>query len=188
MPKQEVKSMATNTKPNLLTQQQTGRRLAKKRNCKRKKDGGITLTESVVTVGILAILGSISTPSLINQLHKSRQGEAKTYLSQVITQVSAYNDEFGLLASGWGDLDEISTIMTNAGRAKGESFSSIDLPSNNYKLSGTRTENKYTFTATPKAEATRNFNVIGCSNVATGASQVISGNSEESASIGDLKC
>lgn len=141
-----------------------------------------------MSVAIIGILASVSTPSLISQLQRGRQGEAETLIAQLITQASAYNDEYGIAASSWKELDEVATIPTKDGAASTENFAEITTPSGNYSISTTQSRNKYTFIAKPKDPNASNYNVIGCSNVATGASQIISGNSKAAASTGDLKC
>ena len=147
-----------------------------------------TLPELLVTVSILGILGSITTPALLRQLERGRQGEAETLISQLITQTSAFNDEFGKAAESWRDLDAIATISASDGTADSSDFKAITTSSGNYSISITKSENNYTFAATPKGNDSSTYNVIGCSNIATGASQIISGDSQAAASAGDLKC
>jgi len=154
----------------------------------QQKETGFSLTELLAVTVILGTLASIATPSYIKQLQKGKQGEAETLISQLITQASAFNDEYGIAPTSWKDLDEIATIPTDDGAASAADFSKITTPSGNYSISTTHSNNKYTFIATPKDTNSSNYNVIGCSNVATGASQIISGNSQEAASTGDLKC
>ena len=154
----------------------------------KSRNIGFTLVELMTTVLILGTLSAISIPSLIVQLYKGRQSEAETLISQLITQASAYNDEFGKAPENWSDLDEIATVPTKDGAASTADFADITTPSGNYSISTTQSNNKYTFIAKPKDINASKYNVVGCSNVATGASQIISGNSQAAASTGDLKC
>ena len=129
-------------------------------------------------------------------------------------QAQAHNDEFGTPAEGWSDLDKIATLMTSDGPATGGSFSAIELPTCDYQLWGKRDGNDYLFVATKKdvlgspvpivpikPEPDKNgdiitapenagdeFNVVGCLNVATGASDIKGGNGSELAYVDDLTC
>ena len=154
----------------------------------QSKASGFSLTELLATVSILGILSSVATPALLRQLDKGRQGEAETLISQLTTQVSAFNDEYGKAPESWGDLDEIATIPAENGAANNADFSAFTTPSGNYSITTSKSNNKYTFIATPKDPNASKYNVVGCSNVATGASQIISGNSQAAASTGNLKC
>ena len=149
---------------------------------------GFTLTELLMSVTILGILASITTPSLLSSLQRGKQSEAETLISQLITQTSAFNDEFGKAPESLSDLDEIATIPTEDGTANSANFSAFTTPSGNYSISTTKANNNYTFVATAKDPNASRYNVIGCSNVATGASQIISGSSQAAASTSDLKC
>jgi prepilin-type N-terminal cleavage/methylation domain-containing protein len=155
---------------------------------RRISTAGFTLPELLITVSILGILSSVATPAMLKQLDKSRQGEAETLISQLMTQASAFNDEFGKAAESWSDLDEIATITTKDGTANEANFSAITTSSGNYSIATTKTNNSYVFVATPKDTGSAKYNVIGCMNVATGASQVISGGNQGAANTSELKC
>ena len=161
---------------------------ASTRTVHQKANKGFSLVELMTAITIIGILSAISTPSLISQLLQGRQSEAETLIAQLITQASAYNDEYGIAPSSWKDLDEVATIPTRDGAASTENFAAITTPSGNYSISTTQSNNKYTFIATPKDTNAAKYNVVGCSNVATGASQIISGDSQAAASTGNLKC
>jgi type IV pilus assembly protein PilA len=149
---------------------------------------GFSLPEVLVTVSILGILSSVATPAMLTQLDRSRQGEAETLISQLMTQASAFNDEFGKAAESWSDLDEIATISTKDGTANEANFGAITSSSGNYSITTTKTNNSYIFVATPEDTGSVKYNVIGCMNVATGASQVISGGNQGAANTSELKC
>ena len=175
---------------------------------------GFSLTELLVAMSIVGILSSIALPSYTNQLSKRCQGDPKSVISQSMMQAQAYNDEFGTPAKGWSDLDKIATLMTSDGPATGGSFFPIELPTCDYQLWGKRDGNDYLFVATKKdvlgtpvplvpikPEPDENgdiitapenvgdeFNVVGCLNVATGASDIKGGNGSELAYVDDLTC
>ena len=150
--------------------------------CKKSVTKGFTLVELLITVSIIGVLAAISIPNVINQLHRAKQKEAEATISQIITQVAAYSDEFGEKAEGWNDLDDVATIMTETGPAEGSNFGKIILPGKNYELVGTNhANNEYTFTATPVDTSLSKYNVIACVNIATGASDTRSGNGSSAA-------
>ena len=153
-----------------------------------KSEKGATLTELIITTAMVATLGSMGMPPLINQLNRGKQSEAETIIAQLITQVSAFDDEFGKAPESWSDLDEIAKVPMDGGASPAQDFSNITTPSGNYEISTSRSNNKYTFIATSKDNKLSKRNVVGCSNIATGASQIISGNGQVAASASNLKC
>ena len=181
---------------------------------KKKLNSGFSLPELLASISIIGILSSVALPSYTNVLNKRCQGDPKSIISQAMIQAQAYNDEFGTPAQSWSDLDKIATLMTSDGPATGNSFSPIELPTCDYKLWAKQENNDYLFVATKKdvigtstpgmpikpepddngefVTAAENvgdeFNVVGCLNVATGASDIKGGNGSELAYVDDLTC
>ena len=172
----------------------------KKPSC---SDSGFSLTEALVASSLVGILASIAIPGYIGQKNSSCQSYPESIISQAMSQAQAYNDEYASLAKSWNDLDKISTIMTSSGAARGEDLNWIKLPKCNYKLMGGLAGNEYTFIAAqsgafipPEEQEDNNeidnlknkYNVVGCVNVATGASDIRSGNGETAVSTSSLNC
>ena len=179
-----------------------------------KASSGFSLPEVLAAVTIVGTLSSVAIPSYVKQLERSCQGDPESIISQSMMQAQAYNDEFGTPAKGWSDLDKIATLMTSDGPATGSSFFPIELPTCDYKLWAKQENNDYLFVATKKdivgtstpgmpikpepdengefITAAENvgdeFNVVGCLNVATGASDIKGGNGSELAYVDDLTC
>ena len=175
---------------------------------------GFTLIEMLTTVSIVGILAAISLPNYFKQLSKGCQSTPESIINQVMMQAQAYNDEFGNPASGWSDLDKIATLMTADGPAIGSTFQPIPLQTCGYYLWGKQTGNDYLFVATNKnvigiptplapskpeedengdlviepSHSDDDFNVLGCLNVATGASDIKRGNGSTLAYVDDLTC
>ena len=124
----------------------------------------------------LGILSSNALPNYMNQMRRTRQRETETIVSQVMIQVAAHSDEYGVNAQGWDNLDDIAAVMTDTGTASGETFSTITLPGGNYTLDVVEQKvNTYEVTATPTDNNSKGFNVLGCINVSTGASNIQAG-------------
>ena len=179
-----------------------------------KASSGFSLPEVLAAVTIVGTLSSVAIPGYVKQLERSCQGDPKSIISQAMMQAQAYNDEFGTPAKGWSDLDKIATLMTSDGPATGSSFFPIELPTCDYKLWAKQEDNDYLFVATKKdvigfptpgvpikpepddngefITAAENvgdeFNVVGCLNVATGASDIKGGDGSELAYVDDLTC
>ncbi len=175
---------------------------------------GFTLPELLTAISIAGILGSVALPKFVKQLDRGCQGEPESIINQVMMQAQAYNDEFGNPASGWSDLDKIATLMTKDGPALGDSFQPIPLQTCDYNLWGKQDGNNYLFAVTKKnvigtpspifpfkpepdengdivmreSDSGDEFNVLGCLNVATGASDIKRGNGSELAYVDDLTC
>ena len=184
------------------------------KNPENQFNSGFSLTELLASISIIGILSAVALPSYTNQLSKRCQGDPKSIISQAMMQAQAYNDEFGTPATGWSDLDKIATLMTSDGPATGNSFFPIELPTCEYKLWAKQEDNDYLFVATKKdvvgtpapllpikpepddngefITAADNvgdeFNVVGCLNVATGASDIKGGNGSQLAYVDDLTC
>ena len=62
---------------------------------------GFSLTEILVSVGILGILTSISMPTFFEEANKSRQKEAQSIVATIPTIISAYIDATGELPTQW---------------------------------------------------------------------------------------
>ena len=179
-----------------------------------KASSGFSLPEVLAAVTIVGALSSVAIPSYVNQLSRTCQGDPESIINQAMMQAQAYNDEFGTPATGWSDLDKIATLMTSDGPATGNSFFPIELPTCDYKLWAKQENNDYLFVATKKdvigtptpgmpikpepdengefITAAENvgdeFNVVGCLNVATGASDIKGGNGSALAYVDDLTC
>ena len=168
-----------------------------------KNQSGFTLTEMLTTVVILGGLSSIAIPTYLDHRTASCQSYPKSIISQAMSQAQAFNDEYATAAESWSDLDKIATIMTKTGPASGGDLSWIELPNCKYKLMGERKGNEYTFIATQSGafippeeqednneiDSTKNkYNIAGCINIATGASDIRSGNGKTAVSTSSLSC
>ena len=177
--------------------------LAIKGQTLEKTKEGFTLTEVLATTTIICGLCSIAIPTYINQKTLSCQSYPESVIEQAMSQAQAHQDEYASLAEGWSDLDKIATIMTSSGPALGSDLSWIELPNCGYRLMGEREGNEYTFIAAqsgafiPLEEQEDNneidnlrnkYNVVGCVNIATGASDIRSGNGETAVETSSLTC
>ena len=166
-------------------------------------DPAFSLTEMLVTSSLIGMIASIAVPGYIGQKNSSCQNYPESIIEQAMSQAQAHQDEYASLAAGWSDLDKIATIMTKSGPAIGDDLSWIELPNCDYRLMGERDGNEYTFIAAqsgsfiPPEEQDNNneinalknkYNVVGCVNVATGASDIQSGTGETAVSTSSLSC
>lgn len=161
------------------------------------KNGGFSLVELLVAVVIVGILGAVALPQYFNQVQKTRQNEAATQLSQVQTTIAAFVDEMGLLPTSWRDLDKITPLMTPTGPANKKSFGLISMASagctkavnsNCYQVSASETDQVFTLEAKPTNKDARNYNVVACLDLRTGASDLKKGTSGGKADAEELRC
>ena len=161
---------------------------------RKRTSSGFTLSEVLTTVSIIGVLSSIAAPTFQAQYSSSCQSQPENIINALMATTQAYNDEFGTPATSWSDLDQIGTIMTKNGPAVSSSFGPIPMTACEYWLEAEQTGHHYIFSATrSKAKPTKpypvdNFNVHGCLNTATGTSQIILGDGNQPASIGELNC
>lgn len=73
-------------------------------NRKKKNDEGFTLIELLVVVIIIGVLAAIALPSLLGQVNKAKQSEARNYVGTVNRAQQAYYLEHQYFAS---DLSEL---------------------------------------------------------------------------------
>jgi type IV pilus assembly protein PilE len=94
-----------------------------------RSSAGFGLIELMITMVIVAILASIALPSFVEQLRKSRRGEAKAALTQIAAMQESYRTEMnrytadltqlGFPAAGWNQTEngyyQVSVLAPNAG-------------------------------------------------------------------------
>lgn len=87
-------------------------------NRKKKNDEGFTLIELLVVVIIIGVLAAIALPSLLGQVNKAKQSEARNYVGTVNRSQQAYFLEYQKFAT---DLSELQVgIKTESDNYKYE--------------------------------------------------------------------
>ena len=138
-----------------------------------------TLTEVLITIGIVGILSSLALPNYLNQVNRSRQNEAVSTIAQIQTNIAAYADEFGVLPTSWADLNDTGAVMTINGPATSNNFQAITLAGGYYDVAIINTNNLFNITAT--RDEAPNLNIIACVNLSNGASGINQGTKDTAA-------
>lgn len=141
---------------------------------------GFTLTELLVAVAIVGMMGATALPNYLNQVNRSRQNEAASKISQIQTTIASYADEFGVLPTSWAELNETSAVMTEDGPATSNNFQAITMAGGYYDIAINNTDNLFTITATRDDEP--KLNIIACVNLTNGASDINQGTKATAAS------
>ena len=162
-----------------------------------ESESGFSLTELIVAVAIVGILGTVALPQYFNQLQKTRQNEAATTLSQIQTTIAAFVDEMGILPVSWSDLNKITPLMTPDGPANQENFGWITLASAScskaksehcYEVRVIETDKLFVSTARPRNEDARSYNVVACLDLTNGASDLKKGTDSTPVHKKNLSC
>jgi prepilin-type N-terminal cleavage/methylation domain-containing protein len=160
---------------------------------------GFTLTEVLSATVIVGILSSIALPNYLNQLTRTRQSEASSYITQLQNVIVAFADENGVYPTSWKDLNEVAAIMTPSGVTTQNDFKKMTLASssckseeqnNCYTVEGIHTnqDSLYILSALPVNASLRNYNVIACLDLKLGSSDFKKGGPSGAAKISTLKC
>jgi general secretion pathway protein G len=62
---------------------------------RRDKDGGYTLTEMLVVIGIISLIAAVLTPGLLNHLSRARAKAAELQLKSVAASVEQFREDVG---------------------------------------------------------------------------------------------
>lgn len=161
----------------------------KRRSMSQVSDYGFSMAGLMMSTAIIGILSGIAVPNYMKQMDRTNQRKTVTTVTQAMDLVmSTYDEEDNILPNGWNDFRR--DFMTDTGVASGATFSEITLPGANYTLSATGggLEPRYVFTATPTESRESSFNLLGCINVQTGASNIQTGDGTTAATTTDLTC
>lgn len=124
----------------------------------------------IIDTKTVGILSSVSLPNYLNQVNRSRQNEATAIISQAQTTVATYSEEFGLLPTGWNNLNVINAVMIDNVPATVSNFGEITLPGGFYKASISQMGNLFTVSGT--SSKAPNLNIVACLNLTSGASAI----------------
>ena len=155
-------------------------KLRSSREASKKETQAFTLTELLISVAILGTLTTISLPSYLDQVNKSRQKEVASTVTRIQTAIASYSDEFGVLPESWAELNRISAVMTDDGPADNNNFDKIKLADQFYEVGVTNTGNIFKITATRSDEP--NLNIVACVSLTNGASSIKQGTQAAAAS------
>ena len=162
-----------------------------------KTDQGFSLTELMIAVAILGILGAVALPQYFNQVQKTRQNEAAATVSQIQTTIAAFVDEMGLLPTSWNDLNKITPLMTPQGPANQTNFSAINLASAGctesqqdgcYQVDASERDQIFTLIARSRNRDAAAYNVVACLDLRTGATDLKKGSNQKAATVDQLRC
>ena len=140
-----------------------------------------------MATAIVGTLSAIAIPNYVNQLIRTNQNECSSAMSQLMTATMGFNDELSEYPSSWADLNSISAVMKDTGSAKNDNhFNPITLSNNKYTMSTTRNGSIFDFECTPKETKIEDYNVLGCLNLANGASEIKRGS--QGAKAAEVNC
>ena len=145
----------------------------------KQTNEGFSLAELMLAISIVGILSTVALPKYYGQVNRSRQNEAVSTVARIQTAIATYADEFGVLPTGWADLNDTSAVMTIDGPATSNNFQAITLAGGYYDVAIINTNNLFTITAT--RDEAPNLNIIACVNLSNGASRINQGTKDTAA-------
>ena len=102
----------------------------------KRKQGGVTLIELMIVVGIIGIIAAIAIPSYRRYLLRANRADAKTALMQTAQQLErCYTNSV--------------PYAYNSATCAADVVLPFNVPSGTYTISGAPTAQAYTLTATP---------------------------------------
>jgi prepilin-type N-terminal cleavage/methylation domain-containing protein len=157
----------------------------------KKTTEGFTLTETIITATIVAILSSIALPNYKESVCKSNQSEAVSELSMLQTTAMSYKDEFGNQPESWEQMNTIATTQTLTSDGSKSKASGLlkgttqKLRSGKYEIMTESTNETLTFIAVP-LQGCEYYVVEACINTKDGESDIERGN--QTTSIATTAC
>jgi len=146
-----------------------------KRKNRRSNSSAFTLTELMVTVAIIGVITAAAFPKYLQQIQKARQSDTTNQISQILTTIQAYREEFLEDPSGWNDLARITPVKQERGIAKGSSYSTISSPNGGHYSIQVQKGSKskpFAITAHPKQRKQTGWGIKACINTETGVAEV----------------
>lgn len=133
---------------------------------------GFTLTELMVTIAILGILTAVAVPKYLQQVQKARQADTANQVSQILTTIQAFREEFLDDPTGWNDLARITPIKQERGIAKGSGYSAISSPNGGHYSIHIQRGTPFAITALPKQSKQSGWGIKACINTETGVAEI----------------
>lgn len=162
-----------------------------------KRGNGFSLTELMVAIAIVGILGAISLPHLFNQIQKTKQNEVAATVSQITTTIASFTEEMGLLPESWSDLNKITPLMTPEGPANQTNFDAVRIVSQGctktqqtgcYTVTAEEGNQVFVLKAIPENPEASKYNVVACIDLRTGGSDLKKGTNQNAARASQLNC
>ena len=148
------------------------------------KASGFTLTELMVSVGIVGILSAIALPNYSNSINKARQADTANQIAQIQNTIQAYREEYLENPASWSDLARITPVATSSGPAAGDwnnAANQAKTPNGeHYSLKVSSIGDIQTITATPTRSGST-WDIQACINTSTGYSDLRKGNGSQAA-------
>ncbi len=91
-------------------------RRAVRRNALTPPDGGYTLTEMLVVIGIICLIAAVLTPNLMGQLGRARAKAAELQLQNVAAAVEVFHSDVGRYPS---QAEGLGALVTEPGGVEG---------------------------------------------------------------------
>ena len=138
----------------------------------RSNSSAFTLTELMVTVAIIGVITAAAFPKYLQQIQKARQADTTNQISQILTTIQAYREEFLDDPNGWNDLARITPVKQDSGIAKGSSYSAISSPNGGHYSIAIQKGNPFSITATPRQSKQAGWSIKACINTTTGVAEL----------------
>jgi len=150
---------------------------------------GFTLTELMVSIGIVGTLSTIAIPNYMGAVAKAQQAEVASQISTLMMTIQAYREEFLENPTNWDEISRISPVVDQNGVVEDTSgFTQLTTTNGgHYRISMNRSGSLYEVNAERLSGDRSKWRIDACINTQTGLSDLRKGD-EKTTVAGSADC
>jgi type IV pilus assembly protein PilA len=150
---------------------------------------GFTLTELMVSIGIVGTLSTIAIPNYMGAVAKAQQAEVASQISNLMNNIQAYREEFLENPTNWDEISRISPVVDQNGVVMDKSgFTKLTTTNGgHYRISMNKRGSLYEIDAERIQGDRSEWTIDACIDTQTGLSDLKKGD-DKTVSAGSANC